>query len=225
MAWSAPLDAAASWNVTDRQQVSDATYRLLENGDADATGTSFVTTMFTVSQFLDALAQRQQRFLKETGAIVTRVTEVTTAQVPRYALPSDLVAVRRVTWQKVDDSIYALYPADTYQMDTGMPDWQYDFSDPVVYSLSALPTLEMEIRQAPNDVGTLALNYVALAPALDGSGIKLAVPDELAPTLLYGALADLLSSDGEGKDLLRAAYCERRYQLGLDMAKLLMEGL
>ena len=223
MPWTAPLDSPASWSVTDAQQLQSAEYRLLENGNADADGV-FQTTMFTVSQFLDALGQRQQRFLKETGAIVTRVTEATTPQVPRYALPSDLVVVRRVTWQNVSGSIYALYPADTYSLDTGMPDWMFDFSDPVVYSLSALPTLEMEIRQAPNDAGTLALNYVALAPTLDGSGIKLAVPDEFAPTLLYGALADLLASDGEGKDLMRASYCERRYALGVEMAKMLMEG-
>jgi hypothetical protein len=223
MAWSAPLDPTAQWSVTDQQVLADAEYRLMENAGADADGV-FSTEMYTPAQFLSALNNRQRQFLKDTGAIVTRVTQVSTAQEPRYALPGDWIATRRVTYKNVDGKIFALYRSDTYMLDTGMEDWMFNFDLPTVYSESALPTLQIEILKAPSDVGTIGLMYTAISQLLDGSGIKLAVPDEFAPSIMYGALADLMQSDGAGKDLSRAGYCESRYQMGVELAKLLMEG-
>ena len=223
MPWSAPLDPLATWHVTDAELVNSAAYKLLENGGVDAAGT-FSTPMFTVGQFLHALNNRQQQFLDLTGSIVTRRSQPTTPQVPRYALPSDWIATRRVTYENIDGDKYALFRADTYGLDNGMSDWQYNFDAPTVFSESALPTQEIEILKAANDVGTVFLMFTALAAALDGSGIPMAVPDEFTPYILYGALADLLNSDGDGKDLRRSIYCESRFQQGVELAKLLMGG-
>ena len=231
--WSAPLDPLAQWNVTDLELLNTAVYRLLENNGIDAAGI-FTTEQFTVTQFINSLNDRVRMFLDETGAIVTRVTQDTTPQVPRYALPPDWIATRRVTWKRATDVSttpatvyprYALFRSDTYQLDQGQSDWMYNFDLPVVFSESALPTLQMELADSPSDAGTLGLNYTAQPVPLTGVGIKLAVPDEYAPGILYGALADLLSSDGAGKDLMRANYCEMRYRQTIELAKLLMEGV
>jgi hypothetical protein len=229
MAWSAPLDAQAQWSVTDQEMMTTAVYRLLENGNADAAPVTFLTDMYTPQQLLNALNNRQRQFLKDTTCILTRVTQDSTPQVPRYALPGDSIVTRRVCWQKapLDTTVYpkySLFRTDTYALDSGMPSWSYDFSDPTVFHESALPTLELEIINAPIDVGTITLMYVALSTMLDGSGVKLTVPDEFAPGILYGALADMLKADGAGKDLSRAAYCEQRYEMNVQMARLLMEG-
>jgi hypothetical protein len=223
MAWSAPLNPPAQWSVTDQELLRNAEYLLMENGGADADGT-FQTDMYSPLEFLNALNDRQKMFLRETGAIVTRVTQVSTPQIPRYALPGDWIATRRLTYKNVDGNIQALYRSDTYMLDTGMADWMFDFDLPTVYSESALPTLQIEILKAPSDVGTIGLMYTAISQFMDGTGIKLAVPDEFAPYIMYGAIADLMGSDGAGKDLARATYCEMRYAMGIELAKLLMEG-
>ena len=223
MAWSAPLDTAAQWNVTDAQLINASAYKLLENDGVDAVGT-YSSEMFTVTQFLNSLNARQQQFLDLTGAIITRRSQPTTPQVPRYALPSDWIATRRLVYENIDGDIYALFRSDTYMLDNGMSDWMYDFAAPTVFSESALPTQEIEILKAANDVGTVTLTYTALAATLTGLGIKLSVPDDFTPYILYGALADLLNSDGAGKDLRRSIYCEQRFQQGVELAKLLMRG-
>jgi hypothetical protein len=233
MAWSAPLDAQAQWSVTDQELMTAAVYRLLENGNADASPSTFLTDMYTPQQLLNALNNRQRQFLKDTTCILTRVTQDSTPQEPRYALPGNSIVTRRVCWQKAPDQAtdpitaypkYSLFRTDTYALDSGMPSWSYDFADPTVFHESALPTLEIEIINAPIDVGTISLMYVALSTMMDGSGVKLTVPDEWAPYIMYGALADLLKADGAGKDLNRTAYCEQRYTQGVEMARLLMEG-
>jgi hypothetical protein len=48
----------------------------------------------------------------------------------------------------------------------------------------------------------------------------LPVPDDFTWGIKWGALADLLSSDGVAQDEARAAYCEQRYQQCVQLAKI-----
>ena len=45
----------------------------------------------------------------------------------------------------------------------------------------------------------------------------LLMPDDWAWVLKFGAMADILSKEQEGKDLERAAYCRKRYEEGLKL--------
>ena len=223
MAW-VTVGTAAQWNVTDAELRNVAQYRLMENAGADAGTVAWFTTMFTPTQFLNALDQRQKMFMKETGAIVTRATNGAAVNQQRYALPTDWIATRRLTFAGADGKKYSLFRTDAYQLDQGMSDWNYTSGAPYTFHESTLPTLQVEIAPAPNDIGTMGILYVALPTTLDGSGVKLTIPDEFAPYVLYGALADLLGQDGEGKDLKRAAYCEQRYAMGVELAKAMIRG-
>ena len=59
------------------------------------------------------------------------------------------------------------------------------------------------------------LNPLATA----GAGVLLGVPDDFSPYIKWGALADLLGQDGQARDVARSAYCESRWQEGLQIAK------
>ena|SRR5882672_5270958 len=59
--------------VTDQYITNDAIYRLLENGDNDASMT-LLTNMFSLQEIIDSINRIQQQFLLETGLIVTRTT-------------------------------------------------------------------------------------------------------------------------------------------------------
>lgn len=86
-----------AYNTTDAQQVDEIIYHSLENGNADAAGT-LITSMFTLQQILDALNDRQRRFLLDTGLIQKRVVIPGVPQQMTYDLPSDWIDTRRVTW-------------------------------------------------------------------------------------------------------------------------------
>lgn len=226
MAWAllSPTLVPATWNVTDTELLNRIIYHLLENGNADAAGT-LLTTMFTTTEIINAMNTRQQRFLKDTACIITRSAEAVVPQQPRYALPSDWIHTRRLTFQPVAGSITAMTRTDSYQLDMGLLDWQQNYDDPTVYNDgSDLPTLTVEIAKAPANAGTMTMLYIAQPVTLTGAGVKLSVPDEFESAILWGTLADLLSSEGETNDDERAAYCEMRYQLCVDMAKALIEG-
>jgi hypothetical protein len=85
--------------VSDTYVLNDVIYKLLENGAADANGT-LLTSMFTVTEIIDAFNRVQQDFLLETGMVLTRTTLQGQVGVNQYALPTDSIRPRRVTWQE-----------------------------------------------------------------------------------------------------------------------------
>lgn len=222
-----------TWNVTDIELLPRLNYHLLENGNADATATP-TTTMFTEASYLAVLNTRQQQFLRDTAVVLARSTQGTTPQVFRYTLPSDWITTRRLAWGYVGvgpgpsipvESFRTLSRTDSYDLDHGMPDWQQNPGDPTVYNDgSDLPTLTVEIARAPSRVGVLNLLYAAEPATLDGSGINLSIPDEMEGAVLWGALSDLLGSDGESHDVERTQFCESMYGMIVDMTNSLLGG-
>jgi hypothetical protein len=225
MAW-ATTNSPSGWNVTDQECVKMLTYLLLENGNADATGTTTIFGQFTTTELLAALNDRQRKFMRDVGLVLTRATQDSTPQQSRYQLPGDWLSTERLSWQAqtAGSSLYPLERVDAYELDHGMTDWMYQDDLPSVYSEAPLPTLSVDVVKAPSDAGSLGLLYTALPTTLDGSGVKLSVPDEFAHVPVWGAVADVLESDVESSDPERAAYAESRYQLGVELAKLMLQG-
>lgn len=227
MPWTsiAPTTTPPAWNVTDLELLKRVQYFLMENGAADADGITFITSQFTVTEVVNVLNQRQEKFLRDTAAITTRASQASTPNIPRYALPQDWIMTRRLTWQAQGGKITSLPRTDAYALDHGMLDWQQNFDLPSVYNDgSDLPTLTVEIAKAPSQAGNMTLHYVAQPAQLTGLGVSLNIPDEMESAVLFGAMADLLSSEGEASDPERAAYCEFRYNLCVEAARGMMEG-
>jgi hypothetical protein len=226
MAWTT-VGSPPTWNVQDLELLSRLQYALLENGNADAaSGTNLFSTMFTRQQFIDALDLAQRQFLRDTSAILTRATQGATPGVGRYALPQDWIHTRRVAYQLqvAGSPSKALVRTDAFELDHQSMDWQQSLATPTVYNESDLPTLTIEIVKSPSDAGAMQLDYTAQPVTLDGTGVKLTVPDETETAVLYGALAQLLSQDGEAHDPERANYCRERYELSVELTQLLMGG-
>lgn len=88
--------------VIDTDAIKDLTYRLLENGNADSTGTGLLTSQFSIQEIIDSMNRVQQDFLLETGMIVTRASITPAVGQSKYNLPADSIRPRRVTWQEPD---------------------------------------------------------------------------------------------------------------------------
>jgi|SRR5215831_1991278 len=217
-------------NASDNDLLKLMCYMLLEGENGtDATGTTTLTTMFSISQFLAALNQRQERFLRDTAAVVTLVTLPTTPQIARYRLPDDWIHTRRLSWQAnvatVLQPLHALARVDSFQLDHGFLDWQQNFADPTCYNDgSDLPTLTVELAKAPANEGQMKLMYVAQPQTLANAPTALGVPDEFSWPILFGALADCLVAEGDSHDPQRGAFCESMYDLGVEMTRAMLEG-
>jgi hypothetical protein len=214
-----------AYSVTDTDLIKDITYHLLENGNANATGTTLITSIWSITKIVNALNQRQDQFLKETNLILTRANIAAVPQQPRYAAPTDCVSILRVTWENTDGDIKALIRTDAWQLDQGLTDWGTDYATPVAWQESTSAALTFDIAKAPDDAGAMTMLYTALGTTLTGLGVTMSIPDEWSPYIKWGALADLLASDGAGCDPTRAAYCESRFQEGVELGKTILRSL
>ena len=234
-------------SVLDTELINSAIYRLLENGNADANLT-LLSDMFTMTEIIDALNQRQQKFLLDTGIIGTRTTIAATQGISQYDLPVDNIMPRRLTWitsgsgsgtgygiggygeggygvggTVAGATITALTRVDSWELDNGQPDWSSDDSTPIAWYDNTLGQQKVGITR-PNQNGTIGLLYIQLATTLTGLGIAMTIPDDWTPYVLWGALADLLNHDGPAYDPVRGKYSEQRYQEGIELARLVLKG-
>jgi len=184
-----------------------------------------LTTMFTVQQIFDSMNRVQQKFLLDTGIHCVRTTIGGVVGQGTYALPVDSTRPRRLTWtDSTDLKTRALTQVDTWELDQGFPDWPSDQAIPIVWWETTLPQQQVGLAKTPANNGTIGLLYVQLAATLAGTGVTLVVPDDWSPYILWGTLAELLSADGQSFDPLRAQYCRRRYEEGVELARLVLGG-
>ena len=94
---------------------------------------------------------------------------------------------------------------------------------PIAWSAAVTQPYTIQLLPPPGDQGELDLLVIAQGPPLNPlalpNGTPLGIPDNYFWAIKYGALADLLSQEGPGKDLQRAAYCEKRYQEAVQLCR------
>jgi hypothetical protein len=206
--------------VTDRDLVSEIEYHLLEpQGYTTWAGSA----QFTLTQIVEALQRRRDRFLLETGLIATWHTlAISSPTIGRLALPEAIMTVRHVGWNSADPSLpsCALLRSDEWDFGSFAPDWIQNPTDlPSAYSVSVTPPLQLQIAPPPMVSGLLDMISIDRGAVLAPSAPTiLGVPDDWAWAIKYGALADLLGQDGLSSDLARAAYCEARWRQGVQLA-------
>src|ERR1700728_1288315 len=115
-----------------------------------------------------------------------------------------------------------LTQSDTWELDKGLGNWEQDQDIPIAWWETTLDQQQIGVAKVPARNGTIGLLYIGLAQLVDGSGLTFAVPADWVPYILYGVLAELLSSDGQAFDPVRYAYCAQRYEEGIELAKLVL---
>jgi len=205
--------------VTDRALLEEIQYTVIEAPDLGAT---WASGLWTVTEVLAYANQRQYRFMKDTEIVLsTSSITANTGAGNSFALPTDWISTYRAGW-KQSTTYRPLQRSDTWQADHAIPTWEATAGTPKLFMDAETPTLTIQIAPAPDTNGTIELIYVALTTLLDRSGVNLTVPDEFAPYIKWGILADMLSKVGRGQDLDRAGYCEQRFSEGIALAQTLI---
>lgn len=217
------VPALRGYTVTDAALVTTLEYHLLEPPTPTAwTGSQ----QFTLTDLVAALQRRRDQFLLETGMVQTHSTGVIVpASGGRFSLSENVITVRRVAFLNGSGTVTPLHREDVWAFNHFASGWvQRPGRAPLVplgYSVGEVPPLTVQIVPPPSDMGTLDLVTVNRGAVLNPvTPVLLGVPDDWTWVVKFGALADLLSKDGLASDPSRAAYCEQRWQQGVELAKL-----
>jgi hypothetical protein len=217
--------AAKQWTVTDQEMMSIIQLAMLEPDDSGATWPS---GMWTKAEVVEYLNEAQWDFLGKTGITAAVSYQVALAAQARFNLPSNVIDLRRVAWREgaYGTDFEELTRVNTWELDYGTDKWgQQTNPVPTAYLLDQVPSLTLQVQPVAGDLGALELTYTSLATSFDGTGVATSVPDDWTPYLVWGAKAKMLSKQGEANDPVRAAYCEQRYQEGVELGRLLVQGV
>lgn len=208
-------------SITDQTILAEMQRVTLEGvGDLGATWPS---GMWTLTEVLGYLNQRQDRFLAATGIMWTvNNTAVTTGQADQ-ANPTNWIATLLVAY-KTSAGLYRELPRlDALELDLVLPTWPGSTSaTPRGYYEVDGNTSTLYVVPIPTDVGSaLERYYVALGTALTQAGVAFSVPDEFVATIKYGALADMFSKVGQAANSELASACEDRWEEGIALGSLM----
>ena len=209
--------------MTDQDLLTQVQYALLE--PVQDGGATWLSEVWTRAEVLDNLNSNVWALLRDTHAIVTYTTipqaAVALGVVP---LPADWMATIGALWIDGNGVYTPLAPVDRFEGDLALPTWETTAGTPIAYNEQEADTLTLQLVPINATDGTLAFLYVARPAAVTGAGATLPLPNELLGGVKYGLLGMLLRSVGRLVDVERGAYCQRRYDLAVEVTKILLSG-
>jgi len=203
--------------TTDQNILNEIQYHCLETPN---NGASLTNDLWTISEIIDLLNNKYNKFVGYSKLKVTQGSATTTPYLSRYDLftnfSTELADITRAAWIDIDGYSYRLQREDEFTMDNLYNTWPGDYKTPVGYRM--LDSGTIELVPAPISIGSLSLCYTKYGTALSNSGVTLIIPDDFSQFVKWGTLCDMFTKEGQAHDMLRAEYCNRRFVEGLAIA-------
>ena len=211
--------------VTDNDLYTMMQYHLLEPATAGGVWTG--SSQYALTDLVQALQRRRDETIQFGGTNLGQFSLGVLANQRRIIFSDDVLEVRRVRCLTPGNLPVTLWRDDGLGFQDfspnylqGQPSVGQQPAGPQQYNLTSNPPFNLDLDYPPTAGGTL--DVVALlsgaCPAPPAPSL-LGVPDDLAWVIKWGALADLLGSDGERLDKPRADYCLQRYKDGILLAQ------
>lgn len=207
-----------SYTVVDEDIAEYIQYHFLE----PATGNSWTgSEQFTAADLAGAIQKSRDQLISDTGCVVTRLTILLPANQNRLVLSDRVIALRRVSFIDSAGVGHPMFPADIFTQRNYASDQLYTSGDAYTYSSASARPTEIMIVPPTSQNGTLDILAVQSGATFDPASTNLlGIPDDYVWGVKWGAMADLLAKDGPARDPVRSAYCERRYQLAVELIKM-----
>jgi hypothetical protein len=214
---------AFDYNELSTQLVSQLCYHLLE---PQFSSTVAIGIQYSLAELVTAIQNRINRFLGDTGCVISRVLQSTSSELT--FLPDTVTDVRRAAWINSGNVTTTLWKSDEFGFNAFLPSRLAVPADPpLAYARYTPPPVSIELAPSPANGGTLDLLTINSGPVFStvpatfySQALPLAIPDDLSWAVKWGVLSDLLSIDGQQTDPIRAAYCEQRYQEAVALASI-----
>lgn len=202
------------YSLTDSDMYTLMGYHLLEN-------TASFSSQFSQQDFSTSLQYCRDQALEASAANLSEFTIVSSIGTRDYSFPDSTLAPIRSLYAPLDSttSPIVLHREDDLAFEYFTPNWTPASTGTLSsYGVITSPMLGFAADVAPTVAGNFefVLSNAGLAFNPPAATI-LGVPDDWAWVVKWGALYDLLSSQPEASDPLRAAYCKQRYEDGLRM--------
>ena len=192
-------------------------YMLLE---APTGGTWTGTPQFNIDMLAQAVQGRRDEALQIGASNMVEINLPIAANANRVTLPDNALDVRRVRFIPATGSPVTLERGDAESFRTFTPAYLQSNLPPLRYDVISGPPLALTLDSSvpvPGALETLIMQAEAV-PAPPGA-TALGIPDDYVWVPLFGALDDLLSSQEESLDAVRAQYCSERYSEGLELLR------
>ena len=181
-------------------------------------GTWTGTPQFNIQMLAQAVQGRRDEALQIGASNMVEISLPISANASRVILPDNALDVRRVRFVPATGSAVTLERGDAESFRTFTPSYLQTVGSPLRYDVISGPPLALTLDAGVPVSGALqTLIMQAEAVPSPPSATPLGIPDDYAWVPLFGALADLLSSQEESLDLVRAKYCAQRYAEGLKL--------
>ena len=179
-------------------------------------GTWMGTNQYNLAMLQGALQYRRDELLLACAGNVVNLLQPSPVNSMRSTLPDSTLSLHRVRWIPTTAGLpYALGREDVKTANSFNPNRGIEPGEPDSWLITADTPLTFDCSCPPNQPGTwdLLASFAgnALAPP---TATVLGLPNDWCWVALYGALADVLANEPEGRDNQRAAYCLQVYEHG-----------
>lgn len=203
--------------LTDADVYTLIEYHLLE----PATGSTWTgTNQFAIADLSLACSRRRNEILQATACNMAESSLSITPNTSSVQLSDTMLDVRRCRWVPAANlgSPVTLQRGDSRSFQYFTPRYAQTNNNPLRWDVIGQPPQTVTLDTMVNVPSVLqVLGMQGGADFNPPSNAPLLMPDDWMWVLKFGAMADILSKEQEGKDLARAKYCRQRYEEGLKL--------
>lgn len=175
--------------------------------------------VYSEGAFLADLAVAVRTLLQATGLVKVYATQAVLSGAATATVPDEYMEVVEAFWNK-----RYLLRSFGMAMDESDPFWQSKSGPPEQWREDELAANTIQLAHNPSANGTLG--YIAsvqsTAKSLSMEDNIPYLPDSFCSYLPYFVLVKVFETEGESRDLQRAAYCRARRDEALNIAKAIM---
>jgi len=213
--------------VGDMEFLNDLQWLLIEVQDG---GVTWGSGLWTAEEVLASVNRVQSEFLRRTEIDASWAILSVTAGVGDVTVPQDYILTSEAIFAATSAAVPTSTPlarSDEWELDRALITWEETPAAPLVYGDGISDDLlQLTLGPTPSVDGILYLLYVACGEEILNDGTsEFTVPDEAVVTIMWGVLADLLDKVGRGEDMSRAQYCHSRFEEGILVWTLSLQGV
>lgn len=203
--------------LTDSDVYMLIEYHLLE----PPTGSTWSgTSQFSIEDLSQACSRRRNEILQASACNMAESLLPMTANTTSVSLTDLVLDVRRARWVPAPNQgdPVTLQRGDSRSFQYFTPAYGQTTANPLRWDVIGTPPQTVTVDTKVNVPSTLQVLGMAGGADFDPpTSSPLLMPDDWMWVLKFGAMADVLSKEQEGKDLARAQYCRQRYMEGLKL--------
>ena len=203
--------------LTDTDIYTMIEYHLLEPPSG---GTWTGTDQFSITDLSQACSRRRNEILQAAACNMVETSLNVAPNTSAVQLVDTVLDVRRVRWVPAAGlgSPVTLGRGDSRSFQYFTARYPQSTDNPLRWDVIGSPPQTVTLDTKVNVPSALQVLGITGAADFDPpTASPLLMPDDWAWALKFGAMADILSKEQEGKDLQRAQYSRQRYEQGLKL--------